>query len=168
MYKNMYKFYMTNELETALSKLISEKEKKDYICKKISVTIPEHTKEIYGYTGNVIGMSGAERAYLDKHYGELYDKRIPAQEYKYIVVMERQAYQYFKNFSFKDIQGIEGALKALSIFFNSYYEYFNSKIFYEKFPYLEHFFTELNDLRTELGEEIDIKEDILQKVMKNH
>lgn len=165
MYNN--RFYMTNELEAALSKLISEKEKKDYICKKISVTIPEHTKEVYGYTGRVTGMSGAEIAYMDKHYGEPYDIRIPAQKYTYIVVMERQAYQYFKKFSFKDIQGIEVALKALSSFFNPYYEYFNSKIFYEKFPYLEHFFTALNDLRTELGE-IDIKEDVLQKVMKNH
>ncbi len=165
MYNN--RFYMTNELEEALSKIISEKEKKDYVCKKISVTIPEHTKEVYGYTGNVTGMSGADIAYMDKHYGHPYVRRIPAQDYTYIVVMEHQAYQYFNQFSFKDVQGIEGALKALSIFFNSYYEYFNSKIFYEKFPYLENFFTALNDMRTELGE-VDIKEDVLQRVMKNH
>ncbi len=161
------RFYITNELEAALSKLISEKENKDYICKKISITIPEHTKEVYGYTGNVTGMSGADIAYMDKHYGQPYVKRIPAQDYTYIVVMEQQAYQYFKKFSFESIRGIEGALKALSIFFNSYYEYFNSAIFYEKFPYLEDFFIALMDSRTASGE-IDIKEDILQRVMKKY
>ena len=161
------RFYMTNELEAALSKLISEKENKDYICKKISITIPEHTKEVYGYTGNVTGMSGADIAYMDKHYGHPYESIIPAQDYKYIVVMEHQAYQYFNNFSFESISEIEGALKALSVFFHSYYEHFYSAIFYEKFPYLEDFFIALMDSRTASGA-IDIKEDVLQRVMKNH
>ncbi len=169
MNKYYNQFHMTDELETTLTNLISEKEGGSYVCKIVSATIPEHTEEVYGYTGSVAGLSGADIAFRDEHYGHFYKIKIPTQEYEYITIMESIAYQYFQRLSFSNIGEINNVLKALSIVFASYDGIFNSKMFYEKFPYLKEFFDSLDEWRAETGRvtlDDDILENNVQKVLK--
>ena len=164
-YKYYNQFHMTDELESILTKLISDKEGKNYICKIISATIPEHTEEESGYTGDVAGLSGADIAYMNENYGHFYKIKVPSQEYEYIAVMESIAYQYFQKYSFGDKREISNTLKALSVVFASYDGIFNSNIFYEKFPYLKAFFDSLDEWRAETGR-VTIDDDILESSAK--
>ncbi|MCI9435078.1 MAG: hypothetical protein HFI86_07415 [Bacilli bacterium] len=163
MYKYLNQFHMSDELEKILTKLICEKENGDYVCKIVSVTIPEHTEKGYGYTGGVDGLSGADIQFRNEHYGHFYEVEIPTEEYNYIAVMERVAYQYFLKFSFSNEKEVSNALRALSIVFDPYDdEIFNSTMFYEKFPYLEEFFATIDKWRLET-ERVTIDDNILQQ-----
>lgn len=160
-YKYYNQFHMTDELETTLTNLISEKECRSYVCKIVSATIPEHTEEVYGYTGGVEGLSGADIAFRNEHYGHFYKTKIPTQEYGYIAVMESIAYQYFQKFSFSDSEEIGNVLRALSVVFVPYDGIFKSTIFYEKFPYLKEFFDSLDEWRAGTGR-VTLDDEVLE------
>lgn len=165
MYKYINQFHMTDELETTLTNLISKKEGRDYICKIVFATIPEHTEKVYGYPGDVEGLSGGDIKLWNELYGHFYQTKIPTQEYAYMAVMENIAYQYFQKFSFRNKEEISNTLRALSVVFASYDGIFNPNIFYEKFPYLEEFFNSLDEWRAETGK-VSVDDGILESSAK--
>ena len=170
MYEYANQFHLTDELATALTKLISKKEGKDYVCKMINVTIPQHQEEVFGYRGGVEGLSGAEIAYRTEKYGQFYLTTVPETGYNYVVVMDRSAYEHFQTLSFEDVGEINTALRILCKFVDVYNGVISAKDFCEKFPYLEEFFVSLDKWRAE-NKRATIDDEILndsyRKVLNN-
>ncbi len=162
MYQYYNQFHMTDELAQTITSIVNQKEEANYVCKIISATIPEHTEEVYGYTGGVEGLSGADIAFRNEHYGRFYKTKIPTQEYEYIAVMESIAYQAFSKLSFRSDDEIKRALEALTVMFVKYDGIFDSNVFKERFPYLEDFFASIDEWRAETGR-VTIDSDVLQQ-----
>jgi len=170
MYKYYNQFNMSDELAQTVTSIVNQKEETDYLCKAISVTIPEHSGLVFssplaGYEpwgGGLNALSGAQIHAINEKYGKYVDGTIPAEKYDFIVVMENNAYQTFSKLSFRSKDEINKALEALSIMYVEYYGFFDSNVFKERFPYLEDFFASIDEWRAETGR-VTIDSDVLQK-----
>lgn len=170
MYKYYNQFHMTDELAQTITSIVSQKEETDYLCKAISVTIPEHRGLVFsspldGYEpwgGGLNALSGAQIHAINEKYGKYVEGTIPAEEYDFIAVMENNAYQAFSKLSFRSEGEIKRALEALSAMSVEYDGIFDSNVFKERFPYLEDFFASIDEWRAETGR-VTIDSDVLQK-----
>ena len=173
MYKYYNQFHMTDELAQTITGIVSKKENANYLCKAISVTIPEHRGLVFsspldGYEpwgGGLNALSGAQIHAINEKYGKYLEGTIPAEEHNFIVIMEKNAYQAFSKLSFRSKDEIKRALEALSVIFVEYDGIFNSNAFKERFPYLEDFFALIDEWRSETGR-VTIDDDILENGMK--
>ena len=78
MYKYYNQFHMTDELAQTITGIVSKKENANYLCKVISVTIPEHRGLVFsspldGYEpwgGGLNALSGAQIHAINEKYGK--------------------------------------------------------------------------------------------------
>lgn len=173
MYKYHNQFHMTDELAQTITNIVSQKEKADYLCKAISVHIPEHKGLVFsspldGYEpwgGGLKALSGAQIQAINEKYGKYILGTIPAEEYDFIVIMENKAYQAFSKLSFESEKEIESELVSANAFFFRYNGIFNATYFKDRFPYLEDFFASIDEWRAETGR-VTIDDDVLQQSYK--
>ncbi len=152
MYKYYNQFHMIDELAQTITNIINQKEKANYLCKTISVTIPEHkglvlSSPFDNYSPALPGymaLNGAQIQALNEKYGEYVEEIIPAEEHPFIIVTENEVYQSFSKLSFTSENEIRRALDALSFMYVKYYGSFDSNVFKERFPYLEDFFDSID------------------------
>lgn len=152
-------FNLSNELSQAISNIISKKENDNYVCKTLTLTIPEHKGMFFhspltnedicrpGYSA----LNGAQINEINKKYGRYIEGTIPEENYSFFVVMKDESYKKISKLSFKSRDEINRALQLLSIFSQEYDGIFDSRTLSEKFPYLQDFFTSINDWRVQTG-----------------
>lgn len=158
-YNYYNQFHMSDDITEAVSKIISTYENKDVICKVIKVIVPEHNDLVYcsGLSNNDIygqgydSLSGAQIRDLEKIYGRYEYGKVPAMDYLYFVVMDASSYEKFNKITFKTLEEVEGALKLSCDIFNKYEGYIDVRTLYEKYPYLQEFFEEMDEWRAEKG-----------------
>lgn len=172
-YKYYNQFNLSNELAKTISSIISEKEKDSYVCKIITVTIPEHkglvfhsplTSEDICRPG-VSALSGAQIQTINEEYGWYSEEKILSKEYPFFVVMRSDELEEFSNLSFDDRNKIKEALQSHSVVCESYFGIFDSRTLIQLFPYLQDFFNYLDEWRAKTGR-ITIDDDVLEKGRK--
>ncbi len=164
MYEYNDQFNLTDKLAQTVTNILRKKENTDYLCKVISITIPEHeelvlsepivTHEYWGEWPNINTIS--------KTHQTCANTTILEKEYTFLVVMKSNAYQHFSKLSFKNKKEMNKALEHFCVIFIEYDGIFNSNIFKKKFPYLEDFFTSIDEWRTE-RKRVTIDDNILQR-----
>lgn len=172
-YRNDNLFNLSEQLSQAISTIISKKEKKDYVCKILTITIPEHEGMVYRspltnadiYRNGAAALNGSQIREIEQKYGRYIKKTIPEEEYVFLVVMENKSYKKISNISFKSSDELYKTLNLLSIFSEKYNGIFDSRTLIRSFPYLKDFFTNLNKLRVETGRVI-IDDNIINESTK--
>lgn len=169
-YKYYNQFNLSNELSQAISTIISKKENDNYVCKILSLSIPEHkglvfqspltNEDICGPSASAL--SGAQINYINEKYGEYVEGTIPEKNYSFFVVMKEESYKIISKLSFKSKDEINMALQLLSVFVQEYNGIFDSRTLSEKFPYLQDFFTSIDDWRAQTGR-VTIDDNILNE-----
>ena len=172
-YRNDNLFNLSEQLLQAISTIISKKEKKDYVCKILTVTIPEHEGMVYHspltnadiYRNGAAALNGSQIREIEQKYGRYIEETIPEEEYTFLVVMDNGSYKKISNISFKSSDELYHTLNLLSIFSKEYDGIFDSRTLIRSFPYLKDFFTNLNKLRVETGRVI-IDDNIINESTK--
>lgn len=172
-YKYYNQFNLTTQLAKSISSIISEKENEDYICKIITITIPEHqglvfhsplTNEEICRPG-ALALSGAQIQAINKEYGKYVIGTIPAADYSFLVVIKNDAYEAFSQLSFKSKDEIVKALNFFSVISEEYNGIFNAQTLIQTFPYLQEFFASLDEWRAE-NARVTIDNSVLEKGMR--
>jgi len=172
-YKYYNQFNLSNELSHSISSIISQKEKDNYVCKIITVTIPEHKGLVlhspfdrYEPSGpGFLALHGAQIQAINEKFGYYTKGTIPAEEYHFFVVMKREELESFSKLSFDDRNKIKKTLQSHSVVCEGYFGIFDSRTLIQSFPYLQDFFNYLDEWRAETGR-ITIDSDVLEKGMK--
>ena len=172
-YKYYNQFNLSNKLSQSISSIISKKEKDNYVCKIITVTIPEHkglvfhspltNEDICGPGASAL--SGAQIQAINEEYGWYSEGTILAEEYPFFVVMKNDELEIFSKLSFDNRNKIKEILQSHSVVCESYFGVFESRTLIKTFPYLQDFFNYLDKWRAETGR-VTIDDDILEKGMK--
>lgn len=156
-YKYYNQFNLSNELSQAISTIISKKENDDYVCKILTLTIPVHKGMVFhspltnedicrpGYSA----LSGAQINEINEKYGRYIEGTIPEENYSFFVVMKDESYKRISKLSFKSKDEINMALQLLCVFVEEYNGIFDSRTLSEKFPYLQEFFTSIDNWRAQ-------------------
>ena len=172
-YKYYNQFNLSEQLSQALSKIISKKEDDDYVCRILNLAIPEHKGMVFhspltnedicrpGYSA----LSGAQINDINEKYGKYIEGTIPEENYSFFVVMKEESYKKISKLSFKSRDEINMALQLLSVFSQEYGGIFDSRTLSEKFPYLQDFFTSIDDWRAQTGR-VTIDDNILNESIK--
>ena len=172
-YKYYNQFNLSDQLSHAISSIISKKEKDDYVCKILTLTISEHKGLVFhspltnedicrpGY----MALSGAQINDINEKYGKYIEGTIPEENYSFLVVMRKEFYKKILTLTFKNKEEIEGALKLLSILSQRYNGTFDSRTLIEKFPYLQDFFISLDAWRSQTGR-VTIDDNVLKESTK--
>jgi len=172
-YKYYNQFNLSEQLSQALSKIISKKEDDDYVCRILNLTIPEHKGMVFrspltnedicrpGYSA----LSGAQINDINERYGKYIEGTIPEENYSFFVVMKDESYKKISKLSFKSREEINMALQLLSVFVQEYNGIFDSRTLSEKFPYLQDFFTNIDDWRAQTGR-VTIDDNVLNESAK--
>lgn len=163
-------FNLQSKLAEEISYIISQKEKCNFVCKHITITIPEHEGFVFSsplddyrpYGGGLKALSGAQINYINEKYGKQIIGTIPEQEYTFLVIMKKDSLEFFNRLSFENCEEINNQLNSLDATYEKYEGVFNSSLLTKKFPYLQDFFDFLDDWRSKTGR-ILIDEDILVK-----
>lgn len=158
-YQYYNKFNLSDELSQTLESIISKKEKKDYICKNILVTIPKHEGLVFNspldeyepYGGGINALTGVEIRKINEQYGRYIEGIIDEKTYSYFAIMTNENYKKFCELSFENEDQINTALKILSVIYEEYEGVFDSQILIKKFPYLKKFFKLLDEWREKTG-----------------
>ena len=79
--------------------------------------------------------------------------------------MNNESYKKISKLSFKSRDEINMALQLLSVFSQEYDGIFDSRTLSEKFPYLQDFFTSINNWRTQTGR-VTIDDNVLNESTK--
>lgn len=172
-YKYYNQFNLSNELSQAISTIISKKENDDYVCKILVLTIPEHKDMVFHspltnediYRPGFSALSGAQIREIDEKYGRYIEGTIPEENYSFLVVMKGESYKKISKLSFKSKNGIKMALKRLGVFVEEYNGIFDSRTLSTKFPYLQDFFTNIDDWRAQTGR-VTIDDNVLNESTK--
>lgn len=172
-YKYYNQFNLSEELSQALSIIISKKEEGDYICKVLTLAIPEHKGMVFKspLTNEDIcrpgasALSGAQINEINEKYGRYIEGIIPEETYSFLVVMNNDSYKKISELSFKSRNEINMALQLLSVFSKEYNGIFDSTILTEKFPYLQDFFSDLDNWRAQTGR-VTIDDNVLNESTK--
>ena len=102
-YKYYNQFNLSDQLSKTISKIISKVEKDDYVCKVLTLTIPEHKGMIFhspltnedicrpGYSA----LSGAQINEINEKYGKYVEGTIPEENYSFFVVMKNEFYKKY-------------------------------------------------------------------------
>ena len=170
MYKYYNQFNMTDEMAQTITNIVSQKEGTAYLCKVVSVTIPEHKGLVFSssldcywpWSGGLNALGGAQKHAIKEKYEEYVEGTIHTEVYDFVIVMENNAYQVFSKLSFRNVDEIKRALEALCVMYVEYYGVFDSKIFKERFPYLEDFFVTIDQWRAETGR-VTMDSEVLQQ-----
>lgn len=173
-YRNDNLFNLSEQLLQAISTIISKKEKKDYVCKILTITIPEHEGMVYHspltnadiYRNGAAALNGSQIREIEQKYGRYIEKIIPKEEYTFLVVMENNSYKKISNISFKNSDELYHTLNLLSIFSKKYDGILDSRTLIRSFPYLKEFFTNLKKFRTETGR-IIIDNNVIEESTKS-
>lgn len=156
-YKYYNQFNLSNELSQAISTIISKKENDDYVCKILTLTIPVHKGMFFhspltnedicrpGYSA----LSGAQINEINEKYGRYIEGTIPEENYSFFVVMKDESYKRISKLSFNSKDEINMALQLLCVFVEEYNGIFDSRTLSEKFPYLQEFFTSIDNWRAQ-------------------
>ena len=172
-YKYYNQFNLSNELSQAISTIISKKENDDYVCKILTLTIPEHKGMIFhspltnedicrpGYSA----LSGSQIREINEKYAKYIEGTIPEETYSFFVVMKDESYKKISKLSFKSRKEINMALQLLCVFVQEYNGIFDSRTLSEKFPYLQDFFTNIDDWRAQTGR-VTIDDNVLNESAK--
>lgn len=172
-YKYYNQFNLSEQLSQTISTIISKNENDDYVCKILTLTIPEHKGMFFhspltnedicrpGYSA----LSGAQINEINKKYGKYIEGTIPEKNYSFFAVMKNEAYQKISKLSFKSEEEIKEALQILSIFSQKYNGIFDSTTLTEKFPYLQDFFINLDNWRAQTGR-VTIDNNVLNESTK--
>jgi len=172
-YKYYNQFNLSEQLSQALSRIISKKEEEDYICKVLTLAIPEHKGMVFQspLTNEDIcrpgasALSGAQINEINEKYGRYIEGIIPEETYSFLVVMNNDSYKKISELSFKSRNEINMALQLLSVFSQEYNVIFDSTILTEKFPYLQEFFSDLDNWRAQTGR-VTIDDNVLNESTK--
>lgn len=172
-YQYYNQFNISNELAQYITSIISQKENVDYVFKPIVVTVQEHSKMAFsspldGYNawgGGLNALSGAQINEINKEYGHYVEKTIPASDYAFLVIMEKDSLQKFSELSFSSFEEVKRALNDLSVFAVGYNGIFDVRNLIPGFPYLKDFFNSLDAWRAETGR-VTVDEDILESSYK--
>ena len=172
-YRNDNLFNLSEQLLQAISTIISKKENKDYVCKILTVTIPEHEGMVYHspltnadiYRNGAAALNGSQIREIEQKYGRYIEETIPEEEYTFLVVMDNGSYKKISNISFKSSDELYKTLNLLSIFSEKYNGIFDSRTLIKSFPYLQDFFTNLNNWSVETGRVI-IDDNIINESTK--
>ena len=146
-------------MSQAISTIISKKENDDYVCKILVLTIPEHKDMVFYspltnediYRPGFSELSRAQIREIDEKYGRYIEGTIPEENYSFLVVMKGESYKKISKLSFKNKNGIKMALKRLGGFVEEYNGIFDSRTLSTKFPYLQDFFTSIDDWKAQTG-----------------
>lgn len=79
--------------------------------------------------------------------------------------MKDESYKKISKLSFKSREEIDMALQLLSVFVQEYNGIFDSRTLSEKFPYLQDFFTNIDDWRAQTGK-VTIDDNVLNESAK--
>lgn len=101
--------------------------------------------------GGLNALSGAQIREIDEKYGKYVEGTIPAEDYLFLTVMEKEALQFFSTLSFHSKDEIQRTLDTLSLFSTSYEGVFDARELSQRFPYLQDFFAALDTWRAETG-----------------
>jgi len=172
-YKYYNQFNLSNELSQAISTIISKKENDDYVCKILTLTIPEHKGIVFHspldgynpYGGGLNALSGAQINEINEKYGRYIEGTIPEENYSFFVVMKDDSYKKISKLSFKSKDEINMALELLGVFVEEYDGIFDSRILSKKFPYLQDFFSGIDDWRAQTGR-VTIDDNVLNESAK--
>ncbi len=172
-YKYYNQFNLSEQLSKAISTIISKKEDDDYVCKILTLTIPEHKGMVFhspltnedicrpGYSA----LSGAQINEINEKYGRYIEGTIPEENYSFLVVMNNESYKKISKLSFKSRDEMNMALQLLSVFSQEYDGIFDSRTLSKKFPYLQAFFTNIDDWRAQTGR-VTIDDTVLNESTK--
>lgn len=172
-YKYYNQFNLSNELSQAISTIISNKENDNYVCKILTLTILEHKGMVFQspLTNEQIcrpgcsALSGAQINEINEKYGRYIEGIIPEENYSFLVIMKEESYEKISKLSFKSKDEINMALQLLGIFVQEYNGIFDSRALSEKFPYLQDFFTSIDDWRAQTGR-VTIDDNVLNESTK--
>lgn len=172
-YKYYNQFNISNELAQAISTIISKKENDNYVCKILTLAIPEHkgmvfdspltNEDIYG--PGYFALNGAQINEINEKYGKYIEGTIPEENYTFFVVMKYECYKKISKLSFKSRDEINMTLQLLSVFVQEYDGIFDSRTLSKKFPYLQDFFTCIDNWRAETGR-VTIDDNVLNEITK--
>lgn len=172
-YKYYNQFNLSDQLSKTISKIISKVEKDDCVCKVLTLTIPEHKGLVFqspltnedicrpGYSA----LSGAQINEINEKYGKYVEGTIPEENYSFFVVMKNEFYKKISKQTFKNKEEIKVALQLLSVFSQEYNGIFDSRDLTKKFPYLQEFFTVLDNWRAQTGR-VTIDDNVLTEGAK--
>ncbi len=174
-YKYQNQFNMDTALSEAVTSIINSHEKERYVCKVLICEVPEHKDLIFvspldgynAYGGGLNALSGAQIAAINEKYGKYVPGTVEAEDYSYLGVMLESDYQFFKELKFKSREEIYRILKSLCPVVTEYDGIFNPNIFYERFPYLQPFFTSIDTWRAETGR-VTIDQKVLVKAKQEN
>lgn len=173
--KNMeYKYYnqfnLSEQLAQAISTIISKKEKENYVCKILKLTIPKHKDMVFHspLTNEDIcrpgasALNGSQIKDINEKYGWYAEEIIPAKEYLFFVVMKIDNLEDFSKISFESRNKLEDILQSYCIICESYFGTFDARTLIQTFPYLQDFFTSLDNWRAQTGR-VTIDDNVLNK-----
>lgn len=164
-------FYISDNLTKSISIIISEKEKTEYVCKKLSITIPAHAELAFhspleGYNawgGGLNALSGAQIGTINEKYGRYEEVQVPAESDDYFVIINKKYIDSISKLALVDEKAINNVLKSFCVYFDDLYEpLLDPTVLYEHFPYLEKFFEKLNKWRAQTGR-FTLDDDVLEK-----
>ena len=158
-YNYYNQFNLSNELAEAISYIISQKEGINCVCTQLIVEIPEHKEKVLQYPINKQGSLESELKV------QLTNIKIPKRNYAYIVIINNDALQLFKQLTFNSQEEIELSLANLSMFYSSYDGIFNSREICTTFPYLNIFFKRLDEWRAN-NDRVTLDNDVLNDEIK--
>ncbi len=167
-YKYYNQFYLSNKLSQSISSIISKREKDNYVCKIVTVTIPEHQGVVFHSPltndeicrPGALALSGAQIHAINEECGWYSGGTIPAEAYTFFVVMKSEEFEVFSKLSFDDRNKIKETLLSHSIICESYFGSFDSRTLTQTFPYLQDFFNYLEEWRAETGR-VTIDDEVL-------
>lgn len=172
-YKYYNKFNLSEQLSQAISTIISEKENDYYVCKILKLSVPKHEDIIFQSpltNADICGqgcsaLNGAQIQEINKKYGKYIEGTIPEADYYYLVVMKDEYYKKISKLSFKSRDAIDGALQFSTIFAQKYDGIFDSRTLSGELPYLQDFFTSIDDWRAQTGR-VTIDDNVLNESTK--
>lgn len=128
-YKN--KFNLSRELKDSISKIITEKEKENYICDAICLTVDQHNDYInyFDEVNNIKRLKVIKRG---------------KKSYSYLVIGLEEKINELKNKKFNTKEELDRDLLGLTNYFEEYNGIFDSKDIYEKYIYLKDFFNSID------------------------
>ena len=166
-------FNLTSNLATAISCILSHYEDKECVCRELNIIIPKHDSLIFispinnsNSLGNgLLTLSGAQIQDINERYGKYVMGEVDEQTFSFIAIGDKSMLDVVLSMEFKSLDEIDRALKALSDIHYIYEGIFNSKLFVQRFLYLESFFNEIDEWREKTGR-VTIDDDILNAAVK--
>lgn len=172
MYSKQNQFNLTQDLAETLSEIISDEEKSDIICTKITLSTSDTSQELEDKNLDNINFWGSNLQSLasiqNSQDNQVSSKIITENTYTYLIVMENKVkhiLQDLQKITFKNKEEILNFLNQFCYLAEEYHNIFNAEIFFQDFPYLRTFFEAIDNWR-EATNSFETEKNILSLIKK--